>query len=95
MYARDGIWYSLDDAGILSEIMITSSTYVTDRAIRVGSTIKEILAAYGGGVEKQMTLSQGGTPIGKFGDLALEYPGIVFVVSRGHVAAIRLVAAAR
>jgi len=53
-YAKRGLWYAFDNAGAISEIIVTSREYATDRQIRIGSSVKDVRAAYGSGTEGKM-----------------------------------------
>jgi len=91
-YASEGITFSFNSDDVLNTIVVTSSKYRTTKNISAGASEHQVIKAYGKPEVGTGVLRKGTVPIGTVGDKVLAYPGIQFVMSRGKVWAVVIVA---
>jgi hypothetical protein len=78
---------------VLVRIFVYGGDCRTSKGLKVGDSQEEVEKLYGKGKRTSIYLSKGSHDrLGKLGDFALEYPGVAFVMSKGRVAAMFIVA---
>jgi hypothetical protein len=85
-----GLYFTFDKGEILTNVLITSSNYCTDKDIRVGSSINEVYAIYGVAEQQQIDIVKSSKKIGTYGTV-LSYKGIQFWINNEEVTSIVVV----
>ena len=82
-FAQKGLYFQFEQGRELIGITITSSKYVTEQGIRVGSSIEEVKTAYGNPKPDKIKNE-------KLGIDVLVYKGIIFAHNNGKINAIQV-----
>jgi hypothetical protein len=92
-FAHEGVTFTFNASDKLDSIVVVGNKlYKTDKGVSTGDKESRVLQAYGKPTRSgKMVLYKGqNEPIGRVGDRALIYPGILFIISRGTVWAISI-----
>lgn len=88
----DGVVFEYEDS-VLIRIYAYGSECQSSKGTKIGDSQEQVQKVYGKGKKTTIYLNKGSHDrVGKLGDFALEYPGVVFVISNSKVAAMFIIA---